>query len=731
MKQVGTPHFGFGRMSMFLLLVAGLSAFALPTSVAQDDGLIFSEGRSGERNPTQLELPPAIVTSQTQFEIPFRTDDLNGRLVEVQLYVSTDLAQSWNVYARQSPLTTRIPFQSVGDGEYLFALKTLDRDGRLMPTGPPIPTLRMIVDTVQPELNLRVEPDKSGRIAITWRGTDQNLDKSTLRLSYRVDGPNLPNTWHPLGTGSPPTTDQAADATLFQDRVTWFPDAVAEAIILKAEIQDFAGNLVTTYQPIGLGNLRSAMPAPLLQGGQSNSLSPPDPTISGNASVGNPTAGPGTASPTSQPAMALTASNPGAPIDWPSTPTVAGSQPNSFAGGQLNRGDTWGRSTGNNSGTGRVEASPAQWTRGNSVVDPNPLPGTPNPMIDPFRRMLAEPGTGPGTDTGLGTDNGGMGRRVAGTDTGIDPGTDTPFSPRSDNLSVAVGTTLRPPAGDHAAQPTSAPNRELPITPFLPNPPGRSESVTVPDAIREGTVPSGNAPSGNTGRTEAKGDRFPEQPNTLKTPETPTNPNIAYFRVNTLQFRLRYQVDGLQPHQIGAVTIFGSRDKGRSWELWTEDRDKTSPVEIAVPTEGSYAFRVVVTSSTGSSSRIPRPGDEPEIVVDVDSEPPIPRIVAAPYGRGAQPASLLIQWTCEAIDLGPKPVSLAYSHTLSGPWTTITPAVENSGQFEWGMEPNLPRQVYLQIEVTDTAGNRGRHILESPIDIGPLLPRGRILGLDR
>jgi hypothetical protein len=206
---------------------------------------------------------------------------------------------------------------------------------------------------------------------------------------------------------------------------------------------------------------------------------------------------------------------------------------------------------------------------------------------------------------------------------------------------------------------------------------------------------------------------------------------IARFQVNTRQFRLRYQVDGLTPPQIASVSIFCSRDQGNSWELWTEDSDKTSPVEIVVPLAGQYAFRVCITSTTGSTSPSPRPGDEPEVMVEVDLDPPSPKIVAAPYGRNSQPASLLIQWSCDATDLGADPVTLGYSHAPTGPWTTIVAATKNTGEFDWAMQPNLPRQVYLRIEVTDAAGNRGVHMLDTPIDIGPLLPRGRLLGLDK
>jgi hypothetical protein len=813
-------------VAAWMLLVGGAPALIASPRGPQDVNLAIAEGRSGTRNPTELELPPAIVTSQTQFEIPFRTDDLNGRLVEVQLYVSTDLGLTWNVYARQSPTTTRIPFQSVGDGEYLFALKTLDRDGKLLPTGPPIPTLRIVVDTVQPELNLRVEPDKSGRIAITWRSTDQNLDKSTLRLSYRVDGPNLPNTWQALGTGTPATAEHSADAMLYQDRVTWFPDTVAEAIVLKAEIQDFAGNLVTTYQPIGLGSLRSANPAPPLQGGQANALSPPDPAVSGNSAASASSPGPSAGTSNSLVQSNQVQSNQVAAIDWPASteagPGIASVGGQAF-GGAADRQVGWGQ-TSSGPSIGRVEASPAQWTRDRSGLNPDSDASPRSPAIDPFRQMLAETGppTQPANPSGTPTltpsanpsgtltlPPSGTGTSASGTGTSsnptsppgrIPPGTGTSARPGpgaleeysgpralgnlgdqagAGDLSVAIGTTLRAPQTENVGQPPlniSVPNANMPVpngsdanlaVPNMPQNlsvpngnmsvpngnmsvpngnsggggPNRSGStLSVPGGVPPGGVPqnlsvpngstNGNmsVPKGSIPKGSTRGVGFPGP---ARGSEPPLEPKGAFFRVNGLEFRLRYQVDRLPPQQIGAVTIFGSRDMGQSWEFWTEDRDKASPVEITVPSPGRYAFRVVVTSRTGNTSPIPRPGDEPEVVVEVDTDPPRPRIVAVPYGPGEQPSSLLIQWSCTATDLGANPVALAYSQASTGPWTSIAQAVENSGQHEWTLQPNLPRSVYLQIVVTDTAGNRGAHLLETPIDIGPLLPRGRILGLDR
>lgn len=688
-----------------------------------------------------VELPPPILTSQTQFEIPFRTDDLNGRLIEVQLYVSTDLGENWNLYARQSPLTQRIPFASVGDGEYLFALKTLDRDGRLLPTGPPIPTLRIIVDTVRPDMLVQVEPDKMGRLAIAWKVTDQNLDKSTLSLSFRAEGPSQPTDWYPLPTGNPATEDQSAEPRWYQDRVTWLPDTTADAIVLKAEIKDQAGNVTTRYQPVSLGSLVNRRPAPLLQGAQAGNLAPPDPTRAGPAaspqdtsnSQTNPARGSGQADsitsqmaqsvpPAAAPALPQSGSGSVPPIDWPSSVAFDRGQATGrrAAPGQQQGNTTSGRASSGTAAGGdepvgtqpNVGAVPVQWRRGGSSNQTTVLgsDGDSNRNSDPFQRLLSPEPLGRPEDTA------------------------------GQNLAIAVGSTLKPPGPIPGPMPIPT---DDPLADNLAGSNRPSNNGQVANEEVGGTnrlVASGPPPANLLGAgvapppsglpvesasTPVPGQTAPSQP----VPDTPLDPNA--FRVNGLQFRLRYQVDGLLPEQIGSVTIFGSRDDGATWELWTTDADKQSPAEIAVPSAGRYAFRVVVTSVTGSSSRIPRPGDKPEIAVDVDLDPPSPRIVAVPYGRDSRIASLQIQWTCAAADLGPEPIALAYSDRPSGPWTAITDATANSGQFDWALQPNLPQQVYLRIVATDLAGNRGGHVLEQPIDIGPLLPRGRILGIDR
>ncbi len=653
-------------MALFLLLFLWTGP-----AVAQEQVVVGREVPGHIR----LELPPPIVTSQTEFEIPFHTDDTTGRLVEVQLYVSSDLGETWHLYARQSPYTPRIPFTSVGDGEYLFALKTLDRDGRLQPTGPPIPTLRLIIDTVRPELSLRVEPDKDGRVAINWRATDQNLDPAAISLSYRMEGVNQPVTWFPLPTGRTVTEDHQADQRVFQDRVTWLPDARAEAIVLRAEIKDQAGNLTTTYQPISLGSLVRRSPDTTVQGSMAGLLPAPNAQAQERIMAARQSLDPVPRPTNLDPASAT-------PIDWPSQ-----SPSNPLAQNPV--GPT----------EGARDAIRAQSTSSQLAQNPVGPSGGTRATMDPFRALMNDPSLRREDLSGQ--------ELVVSEGSTLHANLQAPGHYEPHQNAMSMPNTLSP-------QHSTSPQHPSSTTPMF------KPAVNVREPVPLQDQETASAPAAQ-----------PTRPITQAGPPLSELPPGTYFRVNTLQFRLRYQVDGMSPSQIGAVSIFGSRNMGAQWQLWATDPDKTSPVEISVPEEGRYAFRVVVSSTTGNTSPIPRPGDQPELIIDIDQSPPEPRLVAVPYGQNPQQATLEIQWECPDQDLGPNPIALAYSHSARGPWTTITAASPNSGRYNWPLQPNLPNEIYLRVTATDLAGNIGTHMLERPINIAPLLPRGRILGIDK
>jgi len=133
-----------------------------------------------------------IVTNKLRFRIPFRFDAaalqrMNAR--ELQLFVSTNRGATWGLAQTIHPQTGRFEYQAAADGEYWFAVRTLDAIGQAHPPGEQLdPGLIVVVDTVPPQLDLQLQPLGAGKVQLSWQSHDPNLDPATLRLEYLQPG---------------------------------------------------------------------------------------------------------------------------------------------------------------------------------------------------------------------------------------------------------------------------------------------------------------------------------------------------------------------------------------------------------------------------------------------------------------------------------------------------------------------------------------------------------------
>ncbi len=192
------------------------------------------------------------------------------------------------------------------------------------------------------------------------------------------------------------------------------------------------------------------------------------------------------------------------------------------------------------------------------------------------------------------------------------------------------------------------------------------------------------------------------------------------------QFSLDYEIEAIGGRGVEEIELYGTTDGGQTWKKWGSDPDKVSPFDIETNGEGIFGFQIVVVASNGLKSPSPLAGDAPDIVVVVDQTDPVVGISGAKYGEGDRAGSLVIAYHCEDRYLTSRPITLAFSDSPSGPWTTIAAGLRNIGDYVWPADPQLPRQIYLRIDATDQAGNVGGYVLEEPIDTRGLAPRARI-----
>jgi hypothetical protein len=83
-------------------------------------------------------LPELIATKDATFAIPFRVESADNparQPAEVQLLVSIDRGNRWQLYGQVPPTQQQFVFRAKNDGEYWFAIRTVDRLGQTHPGG--------------------------------------------------------------------------------------------------------------------------------------------------------------------------------------------------------------------------------------------------------------------------------------------------------------------------------------------------------------------------------------------------------------------------------------------------------------------------------------------------------------------------------------------------------------------------------------------------------------------
>ena len=188
--------------------------------------------------------PGLIVSRQPDFVIPFRVDrtaDPTQQPVEVQLYLSTDRGTHWQPYAKASPAQPHFLFHGGGDGEYWFAIRTVDSSGRVRPETIGGPGLRVLVDSAALVLKLSAQRNPSGQVAVRWEVNKPTIKPDSLTVQYRASSsepwqPVVIERQNPKRSNAPPS-----------GQLTLWPKPGASELQLRAEVGDMAGNVANAH----------------------------------------------------------------------------------------------------------------------------------------------------------------------------------------------------------------------------------------------------------------------------------------------------------------------------------------------------------------------------------------------------------------------------------------------------------------------------------------------------
>jgi hypothetical protein len=113
-------------------------------------------------------LPVPVYSRVANFTIPFSVAQQDKQSLEVLLFVSHDYGANWVLYGRQPATLGQFPFRTRQDGEYWFASR-IHPLGTVVSAGATFrPELRVIVDSVEPRLDVQALVSPGGEIQVEW-----------------------------------------------------------------------------------------------------------------------------------------------------------------------------------------------------------------------------------------------------------------------------------------------------------------------------------------------------------------------------------------------------------------------------------------------------------------------------------------------------------------------------------------------------------------------------------
>lgn len=179
------------------------------------------------------------------FRIPVTIlPEVRSLVREVRLWVSDDRGYHWKEFGQNPPDRPEFPFRASRDGEFWFALQTVDQQGRIYPADDrqAEPSLKVVVDTAPPTIVLESQGRRGALAAVSWEAQDEYLLSRSFTLEFQVAGSD-PNDWQAIplrDTDLQLVGSSRADFKLIGSK-TW--DAgTSDPLRVRATVRDRAGN---------------------------------------------------------------------------------------------------------------------------------------------------------------------------------------------------------------------------------------------------------------------------------------------------------------------------------------------------------------------------------------------------------------------------------------------------------------------------------------------------------
>lgn len=637
--------------------------------------------------PPPAVLPAPVITRQTAFSIPFELHNVSDPSQEpsaVQLYLSTDRGASWRMYSKVPPRQGTFPFRATADGEYWFAVRTVDRAGQLRPPWSNQPELRVVIDTVAPVVEIKATRAAGGQVTAHWEIREPLLNPDSLTVQYRGDSSQ---SWQLISLG--PQNSQRTDSG-WTGAVTWMPQGVGQTVQVRAEVSDLAGNL-----GVGHGQLDAAIaaaPPPASAGAPAPAYGPApapgQPPVMRVAKLpametaplppvmmAQPPATPQPPIMVVPPQPPVAAQQPQPPVIAVPPPTVPVAPPVPAAppvAAQPPVDNTPGWPPPMRAAEARTAALPNSTTRpappaptAQFAPVPPAVPAAPagpagitaRPAADTDWHAPTMPAAGPPPPAAAASP---AAQAALDTANGAAPGfaVAAPLVPQTPPPATRAQLSIQAPPPSRSTLPASPPPSSGPQAPppMAPGNPAFDPRFPV-NPVRAGDAPGQTTAArpvglgGNTLPAVGPGTSVAMQFNpplhsqyspyptggsaaAAAAGRGPASPPLNTVRSHS--FALDYDPPpGSAP--VNRVEVWGTRDGGKTWSCMGSSEAHRTSTLLKVDDDGIYGFRVVPRSESGRGDALPRSGDAPQIWVSVDTAPANPAAPAAMRIREVRP----------------------------------------------------------------------------------------------
>jgi hypothetical protein len=174
--------------------------------------------------------------------------------------------------------------------------------------------------------------------------------------------------------------------------------------------------------------------------------------------------------------------------------------------------------------------------------------------------------------------------------------------------------------------------------------------------------------------------------------------------VNSKRITINYEIKDVGPSGVSELEVWHTQN-GKTWTKKDVSSQAKPPYVIDVAEEGLHGFTLLARNGIGLAKETPKPGDLPQIWVEVDTTDPVVELTGIHAHCTSSSQNVVIHWKASDKNFGPTPITISYAEKADGPWRVAVANVPNTGRYEWPLPADAPARFYVRVEAVDLVGH--------------------------